>query len=319
MLEIIIGCSIVLVIAAFLIFRKKMKKTVVSESDEAGLRRRPSLKDVALPKVDPREQKIEDSAEKLRQILSTLADVVGNVNDAADSSSNVLGEAKIKISNIKASQYVEEASLLIDEIDRVISSNNTLKTELVKSRDELKAQQEKIENLQTAVRIDALTELANRASLKEHIDRQLSLYQRDEKEVFCLMMIDVDHFKNINDTHGHIAGDRILKGLSIKLKAYMRSSDFVARYGGEEFAVIILKADVSQAAVIADKLRSSIELSKFALDNIKLKVTISIGVTQVLKNDTMERLIERADEALYRAKNGGRNKVCIFELESENS
>ncbi|MHC4871676.1 MAG: GGDEF domain-containing protein [Planctomycetota bacterium] len=310
---ILAGSIAVLVISSMYIFRKK-KSESTGEGKVKG--RKASLQDISLPKVDPREQKIEDSAEKLRGILRTLADVVSNVDSAADDSSSALDEAKVRISNIKASQYLEEAAILLDQIDNVISSNNSLKSELNKSRKEIKNQQERIHDLNTAVRIDSLTELANRSALKEVVSACLKNMHKDG-ETFSLMMIDIDHFKEINDSFGHVAGDRILKGFSNKLKANIRSSDFVSRYGGEEFAVIVLKAGLEQAAIIAEELRSSIASSKFIIDETKVKVTVSIGVAEALTGDSMESLVDRADKALYSAKEGGRNKVCTFEKEPE--
>ncbi len=302
---IIIGC--VAILGAVLIFHKKKSE----DEGDSVKKSTSSLDGISLPKVDSREQKIENSAGKLREILLTLTDVMSNVDVATDSSSLVLGEAKVKISNLKSAQYGDEAAVLLDEIDKVISSNNSLRDELSRSRAEITSQQEKINNLQTAVRIDSLTEIANRAALKEQMNVSFENLNR-HNDTFSLLMIDIDYFKKINDTYGHVVGDRILKGLSLKLKTNTRVGDFVARYGGEEFAIIVVKAGVEQAKKIAEKLRISVESSKFVIDNQRLAITISLGVAEAIENDGMDDLVKRADKALYVAKKNGRNRVEVY-------
>jgi len=123
------------------------------------------------------------------------------------------------------------------------------------------------------------------------------------------MMIDVDYFKNINDSHGHQAGDRILKGVAFKIKASLRESDFLARFGGDEFALILIKASLQPATVLAEKICTNIRESRFILDGTEFKVTLSIGVAEVHADDTPESLLQRADRALYLVKERGRNGV----------
>ena len=119
-------------------------------------------------------------------------------------------------------------------------------------------------------------------------------------ETFSLLMIDLDDFKDINDSHGHPAGDRILKGVAFKIKQTLRDSDFVARFGGDEFALILMKADALIASDMAWQLCVSLRKSRFLLDDIPVTVTLSIGVAEADVRDTEETLLKRADEALYR-------------------
>jgi diguanylate cyclase len=191
-----------------------------------------------------------------------------------------------------------------------LSSNSTLKGELASSREILASQQVQIEALRSAVRIDGLTQLANRAYFDEKLSEMIKLLRR-YNEPFSLLMIDVDNFKAINDSYGHPAGDRILKGVAFKIKETLRDSDFIARFGGDEFALILMKASGIPASDVAWKLCSNLRESRFVLDSKPVNVTLSIGVAEADAEDTEESLLKRADQALYRVKETGRNNVSL--------
>jgi len=284
-------------------------------SDLSKARRGVELPDSG--KVDSREQQISDSAQTIRSILLSLASVIQRADQAANDSSNALSEVRATIDQTGLPDELAAAhALLIAEIDRVIASNSELKGELASSQAILATQREQIEALKTAVRIDGLTQLANRAYFDEKLLEMISLHQR-YKEPFTLMMIDVDYFKTINDSHGHQAGDRILKGVSFKIKATLRESDFLARFGGDEFALVLIKASLQPATVLAEKICTNVRESRFILDGNEFKVTLSIGVAEVHADDTPETLLKRADEALYLVKERGRDGVEAKEYEEE--
>lgn len=121
-----------------------------------------------------------------------------------------------------------------------------------------------------------------------------------------LAMLDVDHFKRINDAYGHVEGDRVLKEVASLVKANLRKTDCVARWGGEEFVIIAIESDLETALIMAEKVRQVVEAHTFRTVG---QVTVSLGVTQFKENDTTDSLISRADQALYRAKENGRNRV----------
>lgn len=265
--------------------------------------------------VDPREQQISDSAQTIRSILLSLASVIQRTDQATNDSSHALSEVRATLDQTGLPSDLAAAhALLIAEIDRVIASNSLLKGELASSQAILATQREQIETLKTAVRIDGLTQLANRAYFDEKLMEMIRLHQR-YKEPFTLMMIDVDYFKAINDSHGHQAGDRILKGVSFKIKATLRESDFLARFGGDEFALVLIKASLQPATVLAEKICTNVRESRFILDGTEFKVTLSIGVAEVHADDTPETLLERADKALYLVKERGRDGVAAKEYE----
>jgi diguanylate cyclase len=266
--------------------------------------------DKPLP-VDSREQKIYESSQAIRNMLLALAADIQRTDKAASDSSLLLGDVKSTISTMDLPTDLSQAqSLLMTEVDRVISSNTSLKEELAKSQTVLTERQHQIENLRTAVRIDGLTQVANRAYFDEKLAEMISVRKR-YGDPFSLMIIDVDNFKMVNDTYGHQAGDRILKGISTKLKASLRGSDFLARYGGDEFVTILIKTDIASATEVALKLTEEVRASTFRLDDAPLSITLSIGVAEANDDDTCESLLKRTDLALYRTKSRGRDGVSI--------
>ena len=127
-------------------------------------------------------------------------------------------------------------------------------------------------------------------------------------------MMDIDKFKNFNDKFGHLVGDQILKAIGNSIKMSLRNVDFVARYGGEEFAVLVTTSDISEAKISAERIRTSIENTKYRFNSSEYHITISIGVAEYQDSSQSEEdVINKADQALYQAKAAGRNKVVIYE------
>ncbi len=170
----------------------------------------------------------------------------------------------------------------------------------VRERDQLRETAERVDRLRKAANTDTLTGIANRRVA----ERALNLFATRQRR-YAVMMIDIDHFKAINDQHGHDTGDRILQRIAEILKARMRVQDTVARWGGEEFLVIVESVTRDESASIAESLRQMIEAGTGEI----LKTTISIGVAHSETGQSVDQILKRADEGLYAAKNSGRNKV----------
>ena len=174
-------------------------------------------------------------------------------------------------------------------------------------------------NLQESVNMaftDPLTGVYNRRYMAAHLDRKIMEIATAEKPV-SVILFDIDHFKAINDTYGHGAGDQVLKQLAARVSNNLRSFDLVARYGGEEFVVIMPDTDAEIALRVADRLRARVADEAFRVEPLEvlLEVTISMGVTTALDTEeTADALLERADRALYQAKNDGRNRAVSAEL-----
>jgi diguanylate cyclase (GGDEF)-like protein len=158
--------------------------------------------------------------------------------------------------------------------------------------------------------IDGLTQAHVKRYLLEALEKEIIRARRHTREL-SFIMFDIDHFKKINDFHGHLAGDHVLKELARIVQARIRRDEVFARYGGEEFAIILPETALEGARLLAEGLREKVEASKFTFQNEEISVTISIGVAQLEDGEkTGTDLIKDADVKLYEAKRGGRNKVC---------
>ncbi|SDC27752.1 PAS domain S-box-containing protein/diguanylate cyclase (GGDEF) domain-containing protein [Paenibacillus sp. CF095] len=160
------------------------------------------------------------------------------------------------------------------------------------------------DQLETLASTDLLTGLKNRRFFQEKMLESLILFQQKQRN-FSLLVVDIDHFKSINDTYGHPIGDLVLGNLAGLLQSLSRSTDVVARYGGEEFVIILPNCEEEQAIGIAERYRSQVALADWGEYNI----TVSIGAATVIEEDTEKSLFQRADNALYASKTGGRNRV----------
>jgi two-component system cell cycle response regulator len=158
---------------------------------------------------------------------------------------------------------------------------------------------------------DQLTGLHNRRYMERHLSNLISNAGKTGKPL-AFLIIDIDYFKAVNDTHGHDIGDEVLRDFAARIGANVRGIDLACRYGGEEFVVAMPDTDIAFASMVAERLRRSVESSPFEIsrDPKKLNVTISIGIAASEgEKDTAEALLRRADQALYRAKRDGRNRV----------
>ncbi len=159
---------------------------------------------------------------------------------------------------------------------------------------------------------DGLTGLYNHRRFQERLDEEIKRAER-YGEPLSLILLDIDHFKKVNDTYGHPAGDAVLKKLAELIRKTVREIDFPARYGGEEFALIILKSKARDAEKIAERLRKTAEKTVIKTDNHEITVTLSLGIASYPEDaKTREELIEKADQALYKAKHSGRNRTILF-------
>ena len=170
--------------------------------------------------------------------------------------------------------------------------------------------QQRKDELWTQANIDTLTGIPNRRAIFKSLEKNVMLCSQYEQPL-GVMMIDLDHFKSINDGFGHDGGDIVLKEASIRMQDCIRTSDMIGRFGGEEFLAIVPNGTVEELQSIAERIRSSLESSPVSTDDFVIPVTCSIGVAVMLdyEKESIEDIIQRADKALYVAKEMGRNRV----------
>lgn len=199
----------------------------------------------------------------------------------------------------------EQQDLAKKELSVLQQTLSGLKAEIAEAKEKSKALER--ENL-----MDTLTEIPNRRAYDRRFKEEFQRFHRYQQP-FCLLVFDVDHFKLVNDTYGHRAGDKCLKEIIKRIKPVLRESDFLARYGGEEFTIILPGIDEENARNVAERLCRIIERTRFLYQTEEIPLTISIGVSQARPADeTQEALFNRADKAVYEAKDAGRNRVAVL-------
>ena len=167
-------------------------------------------------------------------------------------------------------------------------------------------------------RIDALTKAYNRSFLDKRLTEELERARRFANPL-SIILIDIDFFKNVNDTHGHLCGDHTLRSIASILQRTVRTVDLVGRYGGEEFCCILPETPSANACILAERLRHEIETEVFTFGDRQFHITISLGVAEYdEETTTLEALIGRADSALYQAKSAGRNRVICAGRDGSN-
>ncbi len=173
---------------------------------------------------------------------------------------------------------------------------------------DITAQRQDRENLRELAMNDPLTGLFNRRHVEEELRKELDRADRHGRPL-ALAMMDADHFKRINDGHGHHTGDEVLRAIARRCRNLLRAHDLIGRYGGEEFVIVFPETTLAEATVVAERLRAAVAEHRIKVADAALAVTVSIGLAELVPGQGLEKLFQRADSALYRAKQDGRNLV----------
>ncbi|QDU74445.1 Phytochrome-like protein cph2 [Bremerella volcania] len=197
----------------------------------------------------------------------------------------------------------------VELIAQITAANQKLKQRLESAEATLKTQSQELEDTLSEARTDALTQLLNRRAFDEERERRWALWQR-KQQPFSLLILDIDHFKRVNDTYGHDAGDQVLREVAARLNSVMRKTDYLARIGGEELAILVPEADGTSVSTVAMKVLNVVRSLPVEYGQMSIEVTVSCGLMPVIHADGLETLTKGADAALYAAKAAGRN--CGF-------
>ncbi len=255
--------------------------------------------------TDPRYLRIRTQAAdaaRTREVLDRLRELTHNVASDVDKHKAMMG----RISDELSTADEQQPTAVLQVVNKLIQSNERMQQQLNSAEEKLEDQARQIIDHSVEAHTDALTALANRRAF----DRELKRAYRasiDRGTPTLVMMIDVDHFKNLNDTYGHQAGDEVLHGIGRVLRENIPEDHVVARYGGEEFAVIFSNATIDDVESIIEQARRGIGEEKYQCDGLELHVTASAGVAEFSPGETAAALIGRADEALYASKEMGRD------------
>jgi diguanylate cyclase len=237
---------------------------------------------------------------RAQHVASELEKIALSVRRSLASHHARVHKFKERVGRLGAGQQEAAWKDLCREAEDILKPTLRLATEIAGAYDEIRQQSANLMTF-TETRTDPLTGLSNRRALDDVLAAQFALMTRYDT-IFSLAILDIDHFKDINDREGHLHGDHMLQQLAKLLDESMRETDIVARYGGEEFVCIMPQTNIEGACVFTDRLRKLVDK--------ELSLTLSGGVAMALSGDTRDTLLARADAALYAAKTNGRN--CIF-------
>jgi len=250
----------------------------------------------------------------LKSISKKLEKEIDNVLSLIDNHTNVLDTHQKKLVKIKRKTEEENADIyeilkeILQELKSLKEQNESLKLKLQEAQVQIKELKEELTQTKKDASIDFLTRVANRRSFIRALkDFVRDYYER--KYPFALLMVDIDDFKKINDTYGHLCGDKVLRTVAEILKLSLRARDIIGRYGGEEFVIILPGSNLAQAVNVAERLRKAVEEMTIDCNGNPIKVTISIGVATMKDGLNEEKLISLVDKALYLAKKSGKNRI----------
>ena len=252
---------------------------------------------------------VDRSKMVIHGLLHELSDNIESFVSENSRYDGALSAHKASISKAMTLAGIRELErVLLDEVDAMRGSNATYRKQLALANATVKVQQEQLERLQTDAEKDFLTELPNRRAFQK---RMAEFHDRFSRygNTFSIVVMDVDHFKMVNDDHGHIAGDRVLRAIAAMLQDQKRSTDFLARYGGEEFVLLLPETSAAQAHPLAEKTCAKIQRAKFRYEDATIELTMSAGVGEVRADEEPTAFFARVDAALYQAKANGRNRV----------
>ncbi len=306
MLIVLFLLGIGIVVALWLWIWKRLNQTVGIAGDGRGLFGEGS------EDVHAEISELEKTKMTIHSLLKNLEDQVQSMVVETGRYENNLGEhsAQLKKAQTLATlQQIEQ--VLLEEVEKMKLSTVAYKRELDNAQIKIREQEAVLERLSKDASTDFLTQVFNRAAFDRRLVEEFARYKR-YGQVFSLVLFDIDHFKNVNDTYGHLAGDRVLKAVALLINEEKRVADFLARFGGEEFVLILPGIEKETAGTVAEKFRRKIESTTFKFENQNINITVSAGVAEVESRDELPSdVVKRADEALYQAKSAGRNRIVV--------
>ncbi|MEQ1714591.1 MAG: GGDEF domain-containing protein [Hyphomicrobium sp.] len=304
-LSALLGCLAIAILVAYFLMPARPGATGTRE--DAGVESGP----------DARAERLEAIRLTLEKQLTDLSQTVGSHLHSTTDRAQAFSSVQAKLAEAETTQAIQAVvALLVETSNQALRDTQELRANLKSAEAQSSALRQRLADAEKIAAIDPLTSVPNRRSFQEFLDRAVAQSHHDYLPL-CLIMADIDHFKKINDQHGHVAGDEVLRQFAQTMTKSVRSTDFVARYGGEEFALILKNTPMGNAVEVAERVRQNIQSAKWTDGTTRGEigpVTVSLGVAEIRDDEKPGELIERADRRLYLAKRNGRNRIEIDAL-----
>ncbi|HEC20789.1 MAG TPA: diguanylate cyclase [Gammaproteobacteria bacterium] len=262
----------------------------------------------------------EESLKEVRRALSTIIDSTRGSLEKVGNESQIyqenLGVAAKQLGGAGGGDVVDVVTQLIDETVRMQKASRELQEELAQTNQDLSKLRSEFKRVREESLVDPLTGVQNRRAFDASLETAFNQAQQSS-EPLCLLMVDIDHFKKVNDTYGHVVGDAVLKLVARAINDTVRGGDVLARYGGEEFILLLPDTPLEGAERVADNICNVVRNQIMDRSHVGKdigRVTVSVGVALFCQKESAEAFVARADTALYRAKQSGRNRVCTDEV-----
>ncbi|NOZ40544.1 MAG: GGDEF domain-containing protein [Planctomycetes bacterium] len=257
---------------------------------------------------DAQEKEAQDNdAERANMAALQLRDLAKNVASDVGDHCTLVTDISDELGEITDGSPGSGAAVA-QAVSKILTANEKLQNRLADAEQKIQTQAEEIRTQQSEALTDSLTKLANRRAFDNAITKSIDSFN-NQRRPFSLLIFDVDHFKNFNDTHGHQAGDEVLRCVGRTMTETVKTTDIPCRYGGEEFALILPNTRIDSARIAAERVRKAIEAMDVEFEGKHLSVTASIGVAEMLREEDDIKLIRRSDDGVYAAKEAGRNQT----------
>ncbi len=258
------------------------------------------------------DRNLQDVRNVLWEFTNTVGRAIVEDKESDQQVDSYLGQLRAATEAGSFNEVKHALLAVVQGMNAVVDERKKRQQERIKRLGEkLKAVEQELGSARKEMELDPLTRLYNRGALDLQLERTAGVSFFSETPA-CVFMVDIDHFKQINDTHGHPAGDAVIQQVADRLvSTFPRKTDFVARYGGEEFCILLPGASLEVCQRLGDRLLEAVRRGPFQYQELSIPATVSVGMAELVPGETVASWLERADRALYQAKEGGRNQACI--------
>lgn len=289
-----------------------LKKSLTELLEQPGELSEKSLYALYEQYIAQDDKALESVRQELKKIITYIQDGYDNSNgELTDYVSSLNRFTEILSDSNNTDEISTEVRKVIEDTQSKESSQRKFESQMLNMMEEVDTLRKQLEQVREESLTDALTGIANRKAFDQGLE-QLIQNNVEQESAFSVVIADIDHFKKFNDTFGHLVGDKVLQFVGPTIKSCVKGKDMAARFGGEEFVILLPDTDITGAEIVAEQIRKAIAKRKLK-DKVRNqdygKITVSLGIAQFQQGEQSSDLLKRADQALYQAKENGRNRV----------